>query len=124
MLVEPVVALVIALAVYRVARGLTSDSLFEGWRDRLERWGYQEDRLAYRNVELKGRGHSKYLTLTRGKLVDLLTCPMCLSFHGAWIALCVWTTSWPWQLGWKGWTLAFGIAGACALFFGWDAYEE
>lgn len=127
MLVEPVVALVIALACYRVARAITADSIFEGWRAKLEDWAYVPDpqtgeKLWYRDVTVGHRKatiahpsgeprRSRMLTLLRGKFADLMMCPLCLGFHCCWVALCVWTALWPWELGWKGWTLVFALAG-------------
>lgn len=134
MLVSPAVAVVIAFAAYRVARGIATDDLFDGWRYRLEVWAYDDpdgEKLFYRPVTRRGalgpaapRRPIKWLTILRGKFADLMTCPLCIGFHASWIALCVWTTTWPWDLGWKGWTLAFGIAGLQALITGIDGYER
>jgi hypothetical protein len=92
-LTDIVSVIVAALIGYRVARLLTTDTLFEGTRDRIKTWAHVETvvlgvtETSYRWVELKGK-QRKWLTVLRGKAVDLLvTCPYC---NGFWASLAAW----------------------------------
>jgi hypothetical protein len=86
------VLVVCALAAYRSARLVTTDTLFEGWRESFERWAYEDvapvagGGRRYRLVNPPARGGARtiaVLTLARGKLADLLGCPLCI---GVWLS--------------------------------------
>lgn len=129
------VALFCGLVAYRLARALTTDSLFVGSRERLEAWAYVLDddgEPTWKAVRRRGRPDKfdlttgeavavsevrPLLTIARGKLADLLTCIHCTSMWFAAGAVCLLTSTWPWQLGWNGWLTAVAAA-AVASFLG------
>lgn len=116
-----------ALVGYRAARLVTTDSLFEGTRDRLETWGHltslvlgTEER-SYRWVEIGGR-QRPWLTILRGKFVDLVTCPYCIGF---WLTLAAWfilTGTSPGEATLVEWGLAVAASGLQSLL--WSAVED
>jgi hypothetical protein len=96
------VLLVCALAAYWLTRVVTMDSIFEGWRGRLEEWAYEVDpktgEQRYRLVGVPRWGGGRTisaLTLARGKFADWLTCPLC----------------------WGSWASAGAVVGAWGLGF-------
>lgn len=124
---DPLTLIVVAFVAYRLARAVTTDTLIEGWRFRLEDWGYvnaENPALAtWRPVYRSDGTKSEWLTVSRGKLVDLIVCPYCLS---QWLAVGVLSAAmavWPWELGWYGWIAATGAAGVAHLLLAVDGRD-
>lgn len=100
----------IALAAYRVARGITLDSLFDGTRERVKAWAYTEDRDPVGRVitdRITGEPIMVGKTLVRGKLGDLATCPFCIGAYAAVAAILAWEHG-----GEVGRWIVFGFAAA------------
>ena len=134
------VIIVAGLVAYRLARALTTDSLFIGTRERLEAWAYVPDENGRPTTTWKavrrtppprpegwvgrwdpGDGSVRpFLTVARGKVADLLTCPFCCSMWFALGAVCLLARLWPWQLGWAGWLVATAAAGFAAFLVAAD----
>jgi hypothetical protein len=113
MIVEPVALLVIALGAYRLAHVVVgTDDLIEGTHRRIIAWAYEVDDCGDEVTDDCGKAvRRRGVGLARQKVVDLLDCPHCA---GMWIGLgmlCAWAERWPWELGFKGWITAVGIAG-------------
>lgn len=112
MIVEPIVLLLLAGAAYRLTHVLTgTDSLLEGSHRRLLGWAYEVDDCGNPLLDdCRDQIRRPGVGLLRSKTVDLLTCPFCTGFWVGVGLLCVWTTLWPWELGWHGWIIALAIA--------------
>ncbi len=105
MSLEPLGFIIICLAAYRVTRFLVHDSLIGFGEDSGSRMSLRVDHFAYDN-----NGEDR--NWLRGKIGDLLTCTWCLGFHVSWLATCAWLTLAPWELGIRGWAIAWAAAGA------------
>lgn len=99
---------VLGVASYRITRFFLFDSIVENLR---QHW----------YMFLVNRKHFKWLTV---KLLDLTSCSWCLGAHISWIVLSLWTSTWPWQLGVKGWIVAAAIAGVQGPAHAWEPNDD
>jgi hypothetical protein len=86
-------AVLLAFAVYRVARLIAVDDITEEFRVRLGRWAYDPDEVTIVNDEaVEGAWRSR----GRRYLHNLLTCPFCLGVWFAMLAVGI-MFAWPWD---------------------------
>lgn len=110
------VTLALGLAVWRATRFLLDDTLIEGWRNHWYRWLWDDGAVADANDPDALRPAS----LWRHKLLQLSTCPHCVSAHLAWITVAVYMVTapgvswsfWPWAIAW--WQVA-GVASLLSI---------
>lgn len=132
---DPFTLIVVTLATYRLAHVVAgADSLLEGWQRRVKAWAWEVnecgeplmdacDDSIVRGIGGRFDGWRWQLILVRTKLATLLGCPYCAGFWLALGMLCTWTATWPWQLGWRGWITALGVAGVQSFLTAIDGRE-
>lgn len=104
------VFVLLVLAVFKASWLVLFSSLCGSHLDSGTGWSKWLDKVAY-NPDGTDRG------LVRSKIVTGYTCVECVTGHGAWIAVCLWSWRAPWELGTVGW-LTVGAVWAAAATVG------
>lgn len=95
---------VLVLVSYRVTRFLVLDSMV----------GFNVDSGSWLSEWLDAAAWGSSIW---SRLVDFLSCPLCVGFHVSWVVTSIWARMWPWYLGVDGWMIVFAVAGGSALLF-------
>jgi len=112
-IVEPVVLVILAAASYRLTHVLVgTDSALEEVQQKLNRANYETDDCdEIISDDCKRPIFKPHVGIVRKKASELVVCPFCLGYWVGLVMLCLWATTWPWELGWTGWIASLAIAG-------------